>query len=54
MLPDCDHKFTLVALDGIEGQIRTATVECELCGMAQTVRTNRSDAQLNAEIEAQR
>jgi hypothetical protein len=54
---DCDHEYTLESIEnpsGAEGQgiTRTIWLLCSLCAHRQPRLTNRSDDQINAEIEA--
>ena len=53
-MADCDHLFTLDRIEGSDGNaaVRTAWLRCTLCDQSQAVLTQRTDAEIQAELEA--
>ena len=56
-MTDCDHEYELGSIEspsGKEGRgiVRTVTLRCKRCDHRQTRFTQRTDAEINAEIAA--
>jgi hypothetical protein len=57
-MTDCDHEYILESIaspSGTEGRgtVRTMTLQCTLCDHRQARLTQRTDAEIDAEIAAQ-